>query len=284
MVERFTEQTFVEVAELTTDAPEYRRPGRAFPRYELSGKFVLFDEQRATLAAVEAGSNLLVPCWMHPLYARTGEFAGSAPWVSVIHRPGVGDKNFLIQSSLGDSRIAATPTTGNNRTLAAVWNPAADSIGYPVVRARLSDDSFSIESMSPTAHVVSLTFVSDEPEEPVVLGSRFTGEYTSSNWRQSVKTDVNHSANSFDNGNVRTWSLRHTKRGVSVLLSAFDTPTILLLRSWLLSHRGRWKAFTWTDPRDGAVKTFRLGSDVLELRYINSSTMETSVRFVEVSA
>jgi hypothetical protein len=284
MVERFTEQTYVETAELMADAPEYRRPGRAYPRYELSAKFVLFDEERATLADMEAGSEVLVPVWMHPFHARTGEFAGSAPQVLAIHRSTVGGKRFLIQPRVGTSRIAATPVTGN-KTLAAIWDPTGDRVAYPVVRARLGDDSFTIESRSSTAHTVNLTFVSDEPQEPVM--SQFgnyqdRAEVLTANWRQSIKTDINHSANTFDNGNVRSWSLRHTKRGVSVLLSAFSRDDIWRLRTFLLNQRGRWKAFSWTDPRDGVVKRFRLGSDVLELNYLNEGAMQTAVRFIEV--
>ncbi len=284
LIERFTELTFVERAELLSTpsaAREYRRPGRPFPRYEIAGKFHLFDAERQALADLEAGAEVLVPAWMHPLPARS---SGSSPWVYAIHRAGTG-KQFFIESADGSSRLQ-TATVSSSKFLTTGWT-AADLRAYPVFRARLGEDSFSIESLSPTAHVVNLSFVSDEPQEPVLAGYGAAWQLaddTAHDWQQSVKTDVAHSANAFDNGNVSTWSLRHTARGVSVLFTAFDREAIWRLRTFLLNLRGRWKSFDWTDPRDGAVKRVRLGSDVLELRYLNTTTMQAAVRLVEVEA
>lgn len=282
LVEHFTELTALETG---FDGTEHRRACRAFPRYGLSASFPLWDDERATVWPFETNATVLIPVWMHPLPSRA---SGQSPLVTAVYGQGVG-KRFVVKRVDGSLHELTATVSASSPTatpaIAGEWS-AADIVAFPVVEARLSDDSFSLEVLSPTAYQAALAFESDSVQEPIPA---YSGPLSAGlpllaerhDWRAKPQRQTAWSANTFDNGHLSTFELRHRKRTVPVQFTLLSRDAALAFRLFIRQLRGRFQAFRWV-AFDGVERTYRLASDTWELQWHGSATATCSLRFVEL--
>lgn len=246
IVERFTERTSVLVA---FDGSEQRTPCRAQPRYELSGSFVLFDQEADALAALDAGAEVLVPAWPHGFATKAAADAVAKPAGQFYEHGG---------------------------------------LFYPLFPARLGADSYALEIKRPGVLLTNLNFTSDAVAEPLFANAPTDAEVEAvlfHDYRSgSPVAELQYSANRFDEGNLATFDLRHTKKTLAFSSTLFGRNEIAIVRKFLLSKRGRAHSFVLKDPRDSTPRRWRMASDTWELRYLTAATAEVQLKLVEVAA
>lgn len=283
LVERFTELTALETG---YNGTEHRRPCRAFPRYGLSATFLLFDSERGETAPLETNLAVLVPAWMHRL---TKPDNAGGPLVTAVHREG-GVRKFLVETTAGKRELLSAVVAANNSTVypnidGPAWLPGMVA-AYPLVEARLDTDSFGVEVVGPDAHSAALSFQSDSVQEPIPA---YTGPTSGGlpmlverlDWSVRPRRETGFNANTFDNGHLSTFNLRHAKRTVPVQFTCLSREAALELRQFLRQLRGRYQAFRWVGF-DGFERTYRLASDTWEMQWRGCATATCSLRFVEL--
>lgn len=282
LVESFTELTALETA---YNGTEHARVCRAFPRYGLSASFVLFDDERSSLWPFDTNAKVLIPAWMHPLPARA---PGESPLVTVLHSAGV-DKLFAVKRSDGSLSLRSAIVADNNPTdypaIGGSWT-TDDIEAFPVFEARLTGDSWNIEVQGPSVHTAALTFESDSVLEPIPAYNGLTSGglpllAEAHDWSAKPARETGFSANSFDNGHLSTFELRHAKRTVPVQFTLMSRNAALEFRLFMRQLRGRAGRFRWV-AFDGIERTYRLAADTWQLKWTGSATAICSLRFVEI--
>ena len=301
-VERLEWLTDVQIARNGT---EHRRALRALPRWSQSGQLVLLDSYRGgqldALAPLLAGSAVLAPAWMHQ-------------WSPAVYAPKVRDSvsaDALVRRAVsgynGEQQFFMVPGTGAlvvethkigsaDRLLRhpSTGLPSFNSLLYgycmPALEMRCID-GINAEARSPGVRVLSLTLTATQPlDEAIEAWTDVAPDGLPNaparlvNWRDAVKDATAHSANSFNEGHLWSWSMRYAKRTVSATVSLYSRTDILAFRRWLYALKGRATAFHWQCPLDDAPSLWRLADDAVEIAYTTPSRAECALAMTEVAA
>lgn len=280
ITERLEWLTAVETARNGT---ERRAPLRARPRYGLAASFVMPTRaDPSALSPLSAGDEMFLPAWTHPLTRDAfGLFYADAIAPHGDARPFV----FRLKNSQALALVIANVGVDGR-----VFADNADQLygaGWPAVPARLTDDSFEVQCVTPTVRTFSLSFQSTDVIDapPAWSGSTDAGlplYPERHDWTNTIRDTLAFSANSFDAGHLTTWEKRYSTRTVSVLTTLTTREAVLAFRRFVYGLQGRNGAFRWRAPQDDQVRTWRLTSDQVELRYYRPGLARVELYFTEI--
>ncbi len=292
------------------DGSEDRRRLRAFPYYSFAAQYVYSGADTALIAAVRnsAGAKFLTPVWMHPV-----EGTGTpAPVLGAcFNRDPNPDSSETVPTRevqlyvLRANGLAAIQTYAV--TAAGVLKRRTPYVGdvdlfasdcyaaFPVIEAAV-DGGFDLEMASRGTFTGQLTFFSQALDEGDAYGGTLVGGLPvlplpsdgTSSMRQGaapVRDSWAPRIDSADAGHKRIEHFLFAKRSLSGTWVATNRADALALRAFLLRLHGRANAFWMPDPADpsGALKKWRLTSDSVELRWLTTRAVETTLSMVEVT-
>lgn len=283
VVETFDDLTAINTARWT--GKEARRRCRAFPQYALEGSFIMWDDEDAALAPLVAGNKALVPAWMHPVILTP------APRLDALYNADALSTVRLL--CFVDSGTVVIERECDQSGLLTEPLPAGTAKAYPLVEARLSEDSFTVEQVTANTRTTGLSFLSTNTDEgDAYTGATFQGlplfpvpTDGTADMRQGSESLKVEQALVFDRwsaGHVEVQSFLYAKGVASGKFIALTRADVLALRAFLRACRGRFQAFWWPHPKTGALTKWRLAADSRSLSYLTTTTAEASLRFVEI--
>lgn len=290
-------QPFIERLEFSTavqvgrSGKEDRRAQRAFPRVSLSAFYIFRGSEADVLEPLKAGARVLVPFWPHP--ARRDSALGNKYRFRAGYSPSANNLPVLARQASGWSleTVALSSVTSGllENNLFAVNQPSVLAV-YPVLDARLSDDSFSVEQLTADKYTTSLTFLSHSFDEGDVAwtGPTLGGKpllITEGVQPGNVSTQgIQVVADSFDAGHLELRDVLYAKKSVAVRFRFIGEADVMAFRQFVRFVQGRFRAFYWLVPGEAAPRLFRLSSDLVELAHISMPyrAMDCNLTFIEV--
>lgn len=283
LVETFDDLTAIGTARWT--GKEARRRCRAFPQYALEGSFIMWDDEDAALAPLVAGNKALVPTWMHPV------ILSPTPRLDALYNADALSTVRLV--CFVDSAPVVIERECDQTGLLTEALPAGTTKAYPLVEARLTEDSFSVEQVTANTRTTRLSFLSTTLDEgDAYAGATFQGlplfpvpTDGTADMRQGSESLKVEQALAFDRwsaGHVEVQSFLYARGMASGKFIAMTRRDVLALRAFLRACRGRYQAFWWPHPKTGALTKWRLAADSRSLSYLTTNTAEASLRFVEI--
>lgn len=251
---------------------------RAYPRVTLSGSFTLLSgTPEAALDDLHAGGQLLVPAWMHPLV----QLEGGGLACDAIYTGSHDAKPFMLRLVPGGPwAVVECPVVDSVLTLAEAYIE-----GYPMLPARLAEDSFSLEHITPTARKTGLSFTAFElNEQPGPAEAGAVGGYAVPgllDGSQATGVQRSFAAYTFDEGGLTAWEKKFAKRSVKALVSLRTRAEVLAFRRFVYAVQGRSGVVSLRSPVDSVTRRYRLASDDVRLEYLKPSFARCELSLVE---
>lgn len=262
-------------AEPARDGTDDIRCVRALPRLTFGAQFTLLSRvDEADLADLPVDQALWVPAWMHPL-VNNGDGSFS---VDAIATPGLA-RRFVVRETYGGALTLITSDVSEDRVLSA----SGFVEGWPAVEARLSDESFQLEYITPTVRTTNLAFTSYNTDErpsvpsPLVLPAAVDGS-------SAIQVQRTFAAVTQDEGGIVQRKPLHTKRQLSAQFTLMSRAQVLAFRRFVYSLRGRSGSFTWQSPLDATPQQYRLAADTTRIDYLKPSLARCTLALVDLDA
>lgn len=284
LVETFNELTAVSTARWS--GRESRRALRAFPQLVLAGNFQLWGDEYDQLEPMRSGGKVLVPAWMHPV-----QDLATAPRLDALYNRDALTVVKLLCQTADDAVVVERECTQTGLLTTAL--PAGTVKAYPLVEARLTEDSFDVESKTSSTHFVGLSFLSTTTDEgDTYTGATFDGlpvfpapgdgTEDMRDGGQALRTETVLAFDRWSAGHIEVEDFLYARGIVSGRFRAMTRTDVIALRAFLRACRGRASGFWWPHPKTGALTRWRLAADSVSLSYLTTTTAEASLRFVEL--
>lgn len=279
-------ETFDELTAISTarfSGRELAKPCRAFPRLRFAGSFVLSTDEVLELRALqEAGGAVEVPAWVHPVQVNQD---GQARMDALFNSDGYTTQRFWCSGAEQVAEIEVSP-------LGVLLSPLPQGTAYawPLVSARLADESFAVESRTSALHEVSLAFACSTLDEgetalanpPTALPLPTSALHGITLQSGAASASLESSFDAFDAGHIQLRKLLFTRDTLSLELLAFNRAECIALRTFVRNLRGRANTLSLRHPHTQQMTVWRLASDSTTLEYLTTTTVRASLKFTEV--
>jgi len=261
--------TDVPIARDGTDAA--RTQLRAYPRHTYSYDVALLsDHDKAALSALRTAETFLVPLWCHafqrPATSPTAGVSVASPVVALLSSKSEG-----------------------------IFMPAADFswedgyyIAAPAAVGRMVSDNRSIAYAKKTIQTASVSFrlldfkeAIDAYDGPTSGGLPTLDAFTTVWVKPSEQIDVASAV--LETGHLDLFEVLYLKRNVTIEVPLRSREQIEAFRRLMFALKGRLNPLKWTVPGE-AEKTWRLGSDGVEISYLKPNLATCKLSLVQLGA
>lgn len=261
-IERLEWQTDLQISR---DGTEFARQVRLLPRHRIEfSTLIESDEDKASLAVLQAGGRVLLPLWCHTERRR---------YLSQWQNLDIPSRGYGF--STGGEGHFCTLTNG---ALSLFNGGLFDGYIIPAAVARM-DTNVQLTRLTSMTVVARLGFrlldfnEQISAEVPLVLPVRH-------DWSVSVDDATDEAIEAFDTATALVLERHYAKRTIRISVMADSFEGVAELRRFFFAVRGRFNTFQFALTGEDASQ-WRMAADAVEIEYLTTSLARVQLTLVQ---